>query len=296
MYGNLLRQPLSVVLVIAAACIGAAPATTTTTRPIGRRGAFDVSFQQQSPLSPIEKQNGRWHIRVAPDQRYTLASERFEVVAPETDSGGGGGGGAKPWGLLVWINAGKRGDPPRQWLPVLEPRHLIWIGADNSGNDRAIGIRFGLALDAVFNMKQRYPIDEKRIYVAGVSGGAKAASMIAVLYPDVFTGAVPIAGAAYFRNIPVPNDPGKVWPAAYQAPGSLLLDRAKHSSRFALLTGSEDFNREPVHQIYTTGFQKDHFDHVEYIEVPGQGHGVPETKWLEQAMESLDASATPHHE
>jgi predicted esterase len=280
-----MRHPLTLLIFVVATSLGATP--TTTTRPSERRGTFDVSFQQQSPLSPIEKQNGRWHIRVEPAQRYKLADEGFQVVVPETNASDS----AKSWGLLVWINAGKRGDPPRQWLPVINDHHLIWIGADNSGNDRALGVRFGLALDAVFNMKQRYTIDETRVYVAGVSGGGKAASMIALLYPDVFTGAVPISGAAYFRSIPVPSDPGKVWPAAFQAPGSLLLDRAKRGSRFALLTGSEDFNREPVHEIYTAGFQKDHFEHVEYIEVPGMGHGVPETKWLEQAVQSLDAAA-----
>jgi predicted esterase len=248
-----------------------------------RRGVYTATFTEQSPLSPIDKQNGRWHIRVDPSQRYQLVDERFEIVVPAAGSPGEEG-----WGLLVWVSAGERGDPPRQWLPILNQHHLIWIGADKSGNDRAIGARFGLALDAVHNMKQRYAIDDDRIYIAGVSGGAKAANMLALIYPDVFTGAVPISGAAYFRNIPVPDQPGKVWPAAFQPPGSILLDRAKHKSRFALLTGSEDFNREPVHEIYTMGFQKDHFDHVAYIEVPGMGHGVPETKWLEQAIESLD--------
>jgi hypothetical protein len=261
----------------------AAPSTAPATRPNARRGSFSIVFTEQSPFSPINEQNKRWHIRVEPDQRYKLADESFQVHVPENDDSD------KPWGLLVWVNAGNRGGPSRSWLSVIVKHHLIWIGADNSGNDRAIGIRFGLALDAVHNLKKLYSIDDVRVYVAGVSGGGKAASMLALIYPDVFTGAVPISGVNYFRNIPVPSETNKVWPAAFERPGSLLLDRARQKSRFVLLTGSNDFNRESIQQIYEKGFVKDGFRHVEYVEVPGMGHGVPETQWLDRAIESLDA-------
>jgi len=270
--------------------LGAAPSasqpSSSTTRPIPRRGSFAATFTAQSPLSPIEAQNKRWHIRIEPNERYALADESFQVHVPEDE---GRGSDARPWGLLVWVNAGNSGAPSRAWLPLLAKHHLIWVGADRSGNDRATGVRFGLALDAVFNVKKQYPIDDDRVYVAGVSGGAKAAGMLGVLYPDVFTGAIPISGINYFRNIPVPGETNQVWPAAFERPGSLLLDRARYKGRFVLLTGSRDFNRDPVHEIYEKGFVKDGFRHVEYVEVPDMGHGVPDAQWLDHAIDSLDA-------
>jgi pimeloyl-ACP methyl ester carboxylesterase len=278
-YPRCLAPPL---LVILAFNLAAMPATQPATRPL-RRGSFSLTFTDQSPLSPIEAQNKRWHIRIEPPERYKLSDESFQLQVPDD------GDDHRPWGLLVWVSAGNSGNPPRAWLPVLQQRHLIWIGADHSGNDRATGVRFGLALDAVHNAKKLYPIDETRVYLAGVSGGAKVAGMLGVLYPDVFTGAIPISGVAYFRNIPVPGGTNQVWPAAFERPGSLLLDRARYKSRFVLLTGSNDFNRESIREIYEKGFMKDGFRNVEYVEVPDMGHGVPDPQWLDKAIESLDA-------
>ena len=44
-------------------------------------------------------------------------------------------------------------------------------------------------------MRARYPIDPKRVYVGGLSGGSRAAEMTALAYPDVFRGALLNAGS-----------------------------------------------------------------------------------------------------
>src|SRR5437870_5323467 len=62
-----------------------------------RRGQFHVAFTNQSPLSPIEAQYKRYHIKVEPIHRYTLADESFEAFVPDDYDP------QQPYGLLVWI-------------------------------------------------------------------------------------------------------------------------------------------------------------------------------------------------
>jgi predicted esterase len=257
------------------------PASRPTTKPLARKGTFHITFTDQSPLSPAGEQNRRYHLGLEAANRYKLEDESFEVHVPPGDAD-------RPYGIFVWINAADRGAPSKSLLPMLEHKHLIWIGANNAGNPRGLGVRLGLAIDAVHNLKQLDRIDENRVYVSGISGGGKVASIAAVCYPDVFTGSIPICGVSYFRNIPVPGEQRKFWPGIYSRPPIKLFDQARERSRFVLITGEKDPNRPPTHAFYEQGFVKDKFKHVEYVEVPGMGHSIPEAKWIEEAIDALD--------
>ncbi len=243
-----------------------------------------VTFDQRSPLSEIEAQNGRYRVRIDPMQRYSLADASFELYVPGERQETG-----KPMGILVWISASDRGTLPRGWRELAGRHHLIAIGANGSGNDKGLAVRIGLALDAVHNLRRQYPVDETRIYASGVSGGGKIAGMLATIYPDVFTGAICIVGVTYFRDIPIAGKPGTLWQRSFERPGNVLLERARKNSRFVLITGTEDFNREPTHDTYEAGFEKDGFAHVDYVEVPGMGHTMPsDVSWIDRAIETLD--------
>jgi hypothetical protein len=117
--------------------------------------------------------------------------------------------------------------------------------------------------------------------------------MLGVIYPEIFAGAIPICGVNYFRQVPVLGQPDKVWPPAYSRPPLAMLNRAKAQSRFVLITGSEDSNRDSVSDIFEQGYKRDGFRHMEYVEVPQMGHRIPEVEWIERAIQSLDAPLTP---
>jgi len=51
-------------------------------------------------------------------------------------------------------------------------------------------------------------------------------------------------------------------------------------------------NRDSVRDTYQKGFLADGFKHVNYVEIEGMGHGIPEAKWVEGALDSLDAPLT----
>jgi predicted esterase len=288
-----MRHGLSVWLSLFAACACVVPVVTA--QPATEPGidespretgpAAHVVFSERSPLSGIEAQNGRYHIPITAMQRYALADASFELYVPEPREGND-----KPMGILVWISASDRGTLPRGWREMAQRHRLIAIGANGSGNDKGLAVRIGLALDAVFNLRKQHPIDETRIYASGVSGGGKIAGMLATIYPDVFTGAVCIVGVTYFRDIPVASKPGTLWQRSFERPGNVLLEKARKNSRFVLITGTADFNREPTKDTYEAGFKRDGFAHVDYVEVPGMGHTIPsDVSWIDRAIDTLDA-------
>ncbi len=84
-----------------------------------------------------------------------------------------------PAGVLVYISPSNSGRLPRNWDSVLAEKNLIWVSANRSGNrvDTRKRIAYGL-LGPSFIAKN-YKIDADRIYVAGLSGGGRVASILA---------------------------------------------------------------------------------------------------------------------
>jgi pimeloyl-ACP methyl ester carboxylesterase len=110
-----------------------------------------------------------------------------------------------------------------------------------------------LALDAAYNMKKRYNIDTKRVYIAGHSGGGRVATQVAMHYSDVFKGGVFIVGCNYWESTKIPSRPSSHWPPGMLKPRSKLLALAKYEGRYVFLTGDKDFNCEETkaYFVYT---------------------------------------------
>ena len=221
---------------------------------------------------------------------YDLSQETFDVFVPESYTG------KEPYGLIVWINPGKGGAPRREWLDVLRKHKLIWIGAANTGNDRTKWVRLGLAIDAAEHMREAYNINPSRVYASGASGGGRCASLLAIGFPDVFTGGgYPLIGTNYFRIVEVgPGKDGRkeYYRRYFDRPAKKLLDLAMTERRFVLLTGDGDENRQQT-QLYADAMKKDGFRHVTYIQVPGMGHTAPDAEWFEKGVIALDEAREP---
>jgi len=260
-------------------------AEAPTTQP-ARTGSFRTSYRERSPLSPIAGIAERLGVgpeamkRATGETDYGLAMESFEVRVPRTYSG------QEPYGVLVWISPGDTVGMPGEWEEVLDRHKLIWIGANKSGNERAPVIRMALGLDAVHNIKKSYRVDEDRVYVAGLSGGGRVASMLAIVYPDVFQGGFYMCGCNYYRDTAVPGEEGQKWRRSFAAPSAKLLTEAK-KRRHVLLTGESDINR-PQTLAYSEAYKRDSFQYVTYLEVPGLGHGPPDAEWLGKGIVALD--------
>jgi predicted esterase len=281
---NLPRFALIALLLASVHGASAADDSSATTQRAARQR---VTFTESNPLAGLEeycrrlRQSPALYRREGTDYEYTLADESFELVVPSACSAD------DPHGLLVWISPG-RADLPREWLDVCAKHKLIWISANNSGNNRHPIARIGLALDAVRNMKAKYPLDPKRIYVAGFSGGGRVSSMTILTYPDVFTGAICMMGSNFYRQLPAGE--GKAYRATAGRPIEPLFAQAKRLP-ICLFTGERDPN-QPQTKANFEGFKHDRFQHVTYIEVPGVGHNMPGAEWFAKALDDVDGVAS----
>ena len=262
-----------------------------------KTGAFQLRIPTRSKTSAIPTVVARmgWgtmeQVKAAAkkdnaDVDYQLSNESFEVYVPD------GYTGAEPYGLIVWVSAGPSGAPPAHWLPVLDRHKLIWVGANNSGNDRPGWVRLGLAVDAAEHLPTLYKIDPLRLYASGGSGGGRCASMLAMGFPDVFTGGgYPLIGTNYFKIVELPpaeSGRPRYYKRAFERPAPKLLALASKERRHVLLTGDTDANRQQT-RAYFEAMEKDGFKHVTYLQVPGMGHTLPDAEWFEKGIVALDA-------
>jgi poly(3-hydroxybutyrate) depolymerase len=154
------------------------------------------TYSDRSPLSTNAEICARmgWPLLAeeAAKGDYNLPEESFEVYVPPTYTGD------KPFGLLVFVNPGGHGSLKGYerlgWKEIIDKHELIWIGPNKVGNDRLVRPRMGLTIDAAVNAQKTFKIDPNRVYVCGVSGGGRVASMLGVGFPDVFRGGFYIIG------------------------------------------------------------------------------------------------------
>jgi len=257
--------------------------------PEVRTGAFEAVFGERCSASNLANILRRMQCRPQANRSlgngYRIGNERYSVYVPPGYSEDAG------YGLLVWISAGERGDMPQGWETLLDKHKLIWVGAHRSGNQHNVPARrMALALDAVYNMRKRYKIERDRVYVSGISGGGRAASILAMHYPDIFRGGVFVVGVDCWREIAIPGQPGRVW-KPMPKPRPQYLGMARRRGRYVLLTGDNDFNRRQTQEFYEKGYRKS-LRHVLYLQVPGMGHGMPPAEWYEKALVFLDTAGT----
>jgi len=159
-------------------------------------------------LSPLTQRRGQQMLAATHqafrDQPIDLTKERFTVYVP------GGPPAKEGFGLLVFIAPWSEATRPQMWRPPLSRHGMIFVSAMSSGNDaKVLDRRMPLALLAYENVLARYPIDPKRVYVGGLSGGSRAAEMTALAYPDVFRGVLLNAGSD-----PIGGEAGNYLPPA----------------------------------------------------------------------------------
>jgi poly(3-hydroxybutyrate) depolymerase len=158
-------------------------------------------------------------------QSIDLSAERFALYVPAAAPPQG-------YGLLVFVPPWQEARVPAGWEAVLDRYGIIYASAARSGNEEdVIGRREPLALLALHNVRQRYPVDGARVYVGGFSGGSRIALRLALAYPDVFRGALLNAG----------SDP--LGAGVPPLPPADLFRRFQESMRLIYVTGEQDRTR-----------------------------------------------------
>ena len=186
-------------------------------------GSNEIIRRMLSPLAvaKIPSALARTHMQLA-EQSVHLTDERFVLYVPQSPPPTG-------FGLLVFVPPWNQAEVPPSWLRVLDQFGLIFVSAARSGNDQSvIGRRVPLALEGEYNVAARYRLDPQRIYIAGFSGGSRAALRIALAYPDVFRGAILDAG----------GDP--IGESDFPLPPRELFFRAQETMHVVFVAGDHD--------------------------------------------------------
>lgn len=234
--------------------------------------------------------NGR--VAVANESRkidYDLEPrrERFYVHVPQ------GYTERADYGLVVYIHPGDQiTEEPQGWAALLDARKLLFIAPQNAGNEQDVARRLGLAVLSATAMMHRYRIDPARVYVAGWSGGARMAGLVAFFQPDLFHGTIQSCGADFYLHVPqifaTSEADTNGNPYGFFDASSAEIENAKRQVRFALITGSNDFRHGNVLDIFNGGFAKAGF-RARLFDVPGMGHAPAEATVLASALSFVDA-------
>lgn len=270
------RLLLLPVILAAALCPAANPPAQEGKVKAGQRSP--LTFAEGTPMAGADQLKMRLRAAEMPAE-LDLSREAYEVIVPRSYKK------EVPHGLFIWISPNDQCALPGDWEKVLADRRLIFIGALRSGNSREVSSRMQLAITANDQMRQLYNIDPARVYVSGHSGGSRVASMLAVAYADMFSGAVCFMGANFF--FPTQGKDGTMYEARY-IPHPEIATLAQAESRIVLVTGDKDFNQDNTKAVFEQGFQANDFKQVKLFDIPGQGHGAPAKEWLEKALDYLD--------
>lgn len=176
---------------------------------------------------------------------------------------------SKPAGAVVYVSPWSGGGPPKAWNDLLGERNLIWIGARNAGNEAPVARRMFLAMFGPMVLQRRYALNPSRIYIAGMSGGGKTASRVAVLRPNIFKGGIFLSGALFWGDETPP-----------------LLEVLKNL-RYVFMSGSEDPALNEMRRAHRK-FVAAGVEQSKLIVVRDHGHRMPDAMYFARALDHLD--------
>ncbi|AVP95777.1 hypothetical protein C7S18_00555 [Ahniella affigens] len=268
----------------------AAPASDTpTTAPTGERVAEVISVY--SPLAE-QREFARRAMLPSTFDRLTrfeaagkaelkpyvldLSKELLDAYIPKHRPPNG-------YGVFVFIPPTPEWRVPKSYVATLEARGIIWVAARKSGNQQNVyDRRMPLALHALAWVAAHYPVDPTRRYISGFSGGGRVAQRVALAYPDVFSGAMLIAGSDPF------NENATVIP-----PADLFQQFQRHM-RIAYVTGANDLVNRAHDQRTRASMQAYCVSHLFKHVQSRTEHWIPSGRGFARALADIDSvSATP---
>ena len=175
-----------------------------------------------------------------------------------------------PPGLMVYISPHPSGRIPKGWGRVMDDQNMIWIGANESGNDVKVVARAVFAMIARTVAGRHYKINPERVYLSGFSGGAKVAGIVAADHPQWFKGAIYMAGARFWDD---------------RTPKLLELVKDNH---YVFLVGTMDQARQPTRKVYKQ-YLSSGVDHSKLMIINNLGHREPKIRDFNAAIQYLDS-------
>lgn len=233
-------------------------------------------------------QSGWGNYGYYPDPNNLLASYTYDIYIPPSYDG------TEPYGLVTFINSGNNGGLIQQWRTVLDEKKLIYIAGDNIGNPIHVDIRMGVAMAAVYRLKEVLNIDSTRVYTSGNSGGARMATVLAYTYPEWFFGSFPNCGASYPREVAQDyetQNPNSHYEYTIPFTATDLAYIKSFDRRYGILTSYDDFREGDIMNIYHNGLVPDGFK-GKFLETAGP-HCATTTEHFRDAVNFVEHPHLP---
>lgn len=206
----------------------------------------------------------------------------------------------RPVPLVVWLH-GHGWFRPFQGHPAPEYKGAICVSPTGRGATDYMALGEEDVLCAIDTVLSVYEIDERRIYLAGVSMGGTGCWNLAVRYPHRFAGVVPVAG----------NSDNRVWSSAWEwnqpRPWHFQELREFLHAASSPVTFAENLRHVPAFCIHGTadyvvpvGHARNMVDRlrvlgypVQYREYLDAGHGGFPPEAIRQGLAHVAAQARP---
>jgi hypothetical protein len=220
------------------------------------------------------------------DYGLNMVNERYYFYMPSNYSG------SEPFGLIVYVPPidDMQGLPPG-WDSVLAQRKLLFLVCQRAGNSNYQRRRMGLAVLGALAVMHHYNVDRRRVYAAGLSGGARTACDMGFYQSDLFRGTIQDCGADFYRPVTARYANSQIDTNGYPY-GRISVDSgdvasARSTVAFTLITGSGDFRHGNLLDIYNDGFQRDGFK-AKLLDINGMGHQDCTAQTLTQALDFIE--------
>jgi prolyl oligopeptidase family protein len=259
-----MRKPSPIVAMLAfLLCANAAASGEIAAGAVVRTGEFQLTLTLAEVVGADSARNAEKII--PPDEPIT-----WEIYVPANYRPD------RPAGLMVYISPTPSGEIPRSWKSVMDHRNMIWIAARHSGNRALVSRRVVYAIVAPTLAGKRYKIDRERIYLSGLSGGGKMASMVAIDHAQLFKGAVYNCGVNFWDKHP---------------PRRFELVKQNH---YVFITGTLDQALEPTRKAYKQ-YRKAGVENSKLMVIRDMTHRNPSSFDFDEALQYLDARVLPEN-
>ena len=246
----------------------------TSTQPAPQTGAFEITFTNRCPQSARAKLIDRLAEKdIGPE--YDLSKQPFVVYVPPDYSSD------KPVGIVVYMTSDGATQTPATLQPVLDKRHLIFIMARMP--NLTLGEETGLSIDAVFSLKDRYAIDDRRVFLMG-SGWIEE---VGLATPDVFAGDVWIWNTGYWRTFPI--NATQFYRGIGHSPSDRMLGLAKQRPH---VFGFETDNyNDGIRSLIPGVMTHDGFEHMFKAVIAGDDISYPNLNpaWFQNMLDMLES-------
>ena len=228
-------------------------------------GEYMIQFEDVCPGNPLFDHKNQIYFVYLPTNFKRTANVSLGIVAFISHT--------NQWGM--WS----------LYKDIFDSRNLIYICPQNVGNMVEDLQRHAAGTAGLAYFQAVLPLDPTRIYVSGLSGGARIACQMGFDNGTWITGIVGICGCDYKRKVTLDSgaDPSYGFYDSYPLPNDVLAANL----RVAIITGTNDFLDVNLNNIYYNGIVEDGLTGW-LIDVPGMGHEMADYASYDQALGYLD--------